>query len=202
MGGYIDLPHENTWVERAWHFKVEIKPPCAEVDWLPSMNMIVEKESFVAVSGFNESLITCEDVDLGMRLKSQGSIFYDQKICVVHLGEAKTLKHFFLKEKWRGQSNLRGFFEHNFDYREIPSVFLPVVYLVGYLSIVPIVLFQGTSWLFWSVLSFILFVPLFRACLICKRASVIHLILPLTLLWLTYYTARGCALLSTTSVRK
>lgn len=35
------------------------------VDWLPSANFIVKSECFKLIGGFNDSLVTCEDVDLG-----------------------------------------------------------------------------------------------------------------------------------------
>jgi hypothetical protein len=36
----------------------------AEVSWLPSMNLLVRRTTFVLIGGFSETLATAEEVDL------------------------------------------------------------------------------------------------------------------------------------------
>ena len=119
------VPDDATWVQKTWFAVRKKKMDLCETDWLESMNMFVRREAFAASGGFNESLITCEDYDLSMRLKQYGSIISDSSIVAVHHGEAATVRHFFRKELWRGKSNFAGMMQHGLTMSEIPSLFAP-----------------------------------------------------------------------------
>lgn len=121
------VPEQSTWVQRAW-FHVRRKKGCVETDWLESMNMFVRREAFEEVGGFNAELVTCEDYDLSLRLRRHGRLVSDDRIVAVHHGEAASVAHFFRKEHWRALGNLRGIGSHSFEWRELPSVLLPLVY--------------------------------------------------------------------------
>ena len=99
LGGYVDIPCDATWVEKTWHLKQEFRPAIKAVEWVSSMNMVVRKDSFIAIGGFDQDLITCEDVNLCKRLAVKGKIVYVERLKCVHKGEAKTLKQFFYKER-------------------------------------------------------------------------------------------------------
>jgi glycosyltransferase involved in cell wall biosynthesis len=121
------VPDDSTWVQRTW-FYVRMKKGAFETDWLESMNMFVRREAFEQVSGFNAELVTCEDYDLSLRLQKLGRLISDDRIVAVHHGEAANLGHFFRKEHWRALGNLRGMGSHTFNWRELPSVLLPLIY--------------------------------------------------------------------------
>jgi GT2 family glycosyltransferase len=121
-------PANATWVQDTW-FLIRKKPSrVQDVDWLESMNLFVRKSDFVAVGGFDETLETCEDVDLCYRLRERGRIISDVDIKAIHYGEASTIREFTRKEIWRGASNFRGAFRHGFSLQEIPSLFIPIYY--------------------------------------------------------------------------
>jgi glycosyltransferase involved in cell wall biosynthesis len=121
-------PPDSTWVQRAW-FLIRSKEEIVQrVEWLESMNLFVDRERFLAAGGFNESLQTCEDVDLCYRLSTLGSIVSDSRIHVIHHGEARTLREFIGKEFWRGRSNLSGLRSHGLARRELPSLAVPVYF--------------------------------------------------------------------------
>lgn len=101
------------------------------VDWLPSANIIVRSEIFNLIGGFNESLLTCEDVDLGYRLRKHGDILYDPNIVVYHLREPKTFKDFFKKEVWHARGNISGIASHGLKISEIPSFVAPFLFGIG-----------------------------------------------------------------------
>ena len=122
------VPLEATWVQKAWYLLRQKQQPVEKVDWLESMNFFVRKKDFFQVMGFDESLDTCEDVDLSYRLAKKGSIVADQSIQVIHLGEAATLGIFIKKEFWRGTSNFLGVFKHGLSLKEIPSLGVPVYF--------------------------------------------------------------------------
>jgi glycosyltransferase involved in cell wall biosynthesis len=124
------IPANPTWVQTSWFWVRKKNTMVTEINWLESMNMFVFKKIYERVGGFNESLITCEDVDLSYRLSEHGKIISDQNIQAVHHGEAKDIIEFFKKERWRGKSNYVGLRQHGLRLAEIPSLLLPIYYLV------------------------------------------------------------------------
>ena len=58
------VPDRATWVQRAWFLIRRKGRGAGEVAWLESMNMFVRRGAFLAVGGFDERLVTCEDYDL------------------------------------------------------------------------------------------------------------------------------------------
>lgn len=126
------IPENPTWVERAWFLVRECKEEVREREWQESTNMFVPKEIFEKVGGFNEKLTTCEDVDLSYRLAKFGRILADKRIVAIHHRDPKTIKEFFLKEKWRGKSNYTGLLQHGLKMSELPSLLLPL-YFAGML---------------------------------------------------------------------
>jgi len=121
-------PEDSTWVQRTWFFVRMKKQDVMDVQWLESMNLFVRKSQFFEIRGFNEQLVTCEDVDLSYRMSRMGRIVADKHISAVHLGEAGTMREFFRKELWRGQSNLKGAFSHGISLKELPSLVVPVYF--------------------------------------------------------------------------
>jgi GT2 family glycosyltransferase len=130
FGGPPDVPADATWVQRAWLLVRRKAQDVQQVEWLESMNMFVRREAFTAVGGFDESLRTCEDYDLSLRLAKRGRIVADAAINAVHHGEAATLSHFYRKERWRGIGNFHGLRRHGWCWRELPSLMMPPAYLL------------------------------------------------------------------------
>lgn len=122
------VPEDATWVQKAWFSVRKKKVDVGETDWLESMNLFVRREVFTASGGFDQSLITCEDYDLTLRLKQHGSLLCDSSIVAIHHGEAATVGHFFRKELWRGKSNFAGMMQHGVTLAEIPSLVLPTLH--------------------------------------------------------------------------
>jgi len=134
FGSPPGIPERSTWVQRCWYqIRRKGKPsdPPLKVEWLESMNLFVRRDIFQSVNGFDTSLITCEDYDLGVRLKAFGDIVCDPGIQAVHHGEAHTVKRFYEKERWRGVSNISGLRTHGFTWSELPSLLFPLVHIVA-----------------------------------------------------------------------
>ena len=121
------VPDRANWVQQAWFLIRRKGRGAGQVAWLESMNMFVRRRAFLAVGGFDERLLTCEDYDLSLRLGRTGKLLNDPRVAAVHHGEAASLGHFFRKEYWRGTSNLAGVLAHGLSPRELPSLALPVV---------------------------------------------------------------------------
>lgn len=203
LGGGIDIPLKSTWVEKTWNLILKSMPEEGNVEHVASMNMFIKNDIFMKVGGFNEHLTTAEDVDLCLRMKNFGKIIYASKANVVHLGEAKNLKHFFLKERWRGQTNWLGILSHGLHFRELPSLILPLYYFYFYFIFIPFLIFIHIP-LYIIITHFILFfiIPVIRSSFICLRLRHILYFFPLTFLWWLYYTARAVAIISVTERRK
>lgn len=128
FGSPVVVPDGGTWVQNAW-FHVRGKPNLVvDVNWLESANLFVKRKAFVAVSGFNESLVTCEDYDLTQRLKEIGRLVSDFRVRAIHYREPATVLEFIKKEMWRSKSNYSGLLKRKIDMAEIPSLVLPVIY--------------------------------------------------------------------------
>jgi glycosyltransferase involved in cell wall biosynthesis len=131
-GCFPDVPKDATWVQQTWDLHQRGRQSEAEptpVSWLSSMNVIVRRDDFLAVSGFNESLETAEDVDLCYRLGQRGTILYNPAMKAVHWGEASDLGRFWRKEVWRGLGNLSGVLSHGLRWDELPSLGYPLYVL-------------------------------------------------------------------------
>jgi glycosyltransferase involved in cell wall biosynthesis len=133
-GCFPGVPKKATWVQRAWDVHQRGRQHASAphpVAWLPSMNLIVRRKDFLAVSGFNEQLETTEDVDLCYRLGQRGTILWNPAMEAVHWGEARDLRTFWRKERWRSTSNLRGVLSHGLRWDELPSLGYPLYVLCG-----------------------------------------------------------------------
>ncbi len=113
-GSYYDVPEQSTWVERAWW---SFRPRHEHrATFIISGNLIVRKAAFDAIGGFDATLVTDEDTDLSRRLVAAGAVLVEApSVRVIHLGNAKTLRHFYRKEKWHATSILATMRAHRID---------------------------------------------------------------------------------------
>ena len=92
--------------------------------------MAVRRRAFVEVGGFDETLTTCEDVDLCNRLRRAGwELLSDSRLYSVHLGDPKTLREVFLGELWRGQDNLKVSLRGPIVWSDLSGIVLPILSL-------------------------------------------------------------------------
>lgn len=200
FGSPPEVPPDATWVQRTWFQVRRKRPPVGETAWLESMNMFVRRESFALAGGFDESLATCEDYDLSLRLARLGLLWADDRIVAFHYGEARDLGHFYRKERWRGIGNLKGVLHHGVRLAELPSLLFPVAHclvaLALPLTLVPVlvgwvapIVFCLVAGLFaaWQLLILLLAYLKFGAGLSAR-------FLRLFVLLNVYYFARGVAL--------
>lgn len=124
-GAPPSIPAEASWVQRAWYVIRRKKDEIQAVEWLESMNLFVPREKFAEIGGFDEALVTCEDVDFCYRASKTGKVIADSRLKVVHWGEAATLRIFFKKEYWRASSSIEGALRHGLRLGEMASLILP-----------------------------------------------------------------------------
>ena len=162
------VPQEATWVQKTWYLVRRKKNKIADVDWLESMNLFVRRKDFIDIGGFNESLVTCEDVDFSYRLKPKGRVLSDDTVQVIHMGEADTVKNFYRKELWRGRSNLAGFFSHGFTIKELPSLSIPLYYGL-FIPLMALLAGLIQQWNFLFLLLIFLVIPSFALILLVGK---------------------------------
>jgi len=190
------IPTDSTWVTRTWHLQISGREDYAQRMWLGSANIMVNRSAFLEVGGFDETLETCEDVDLGYRMSQQYKIQSDKRIHAIHLGETSTLKEFFNKEVWRGRSNYAGLSRHGIETSEIPSLVQPPVTLLGLVGIPLALIFHSSTLLILSILLFASY-PLARSILIARRTKRWSLFPHLMAVWTVYSSARAYSFVKT-----
>jgi len=73
--------------------------------------MIMSRELFNNLNGFNPNLETGEDYDISMRAKELGAVIIDNhKLKVIHDGYPKTLLDFIKREYWHGKGDAISIF--------------------------------------------------------------------------------------------
>jgi len=190
VGSSPNIPLYSTWVAKAWFLQKLARPEHFERPWLPSMNMVVRKNAFTAIGGFNEALITGEDVDFGLRLSEKYKIIDSNKVTCIHHGEAQTLLKFFLKEYWRGTHNIHGLFSHGFYLKELPSILFPLLGIISIYSL-PISLYNQSF--LYIASSFFIF-PLLKSAVICSKTNQFRYFAKLLAVWSVYLVARSVSL--------
>lgn len=205
-GCFPGIPQDATWVQRTWDIHQRGYSKCGNlisVPWLPSMNLIVRRDAFLAVGGFNEALETAEDVDLCYRLGKLGMILNNPAMEAIHWGEARDLRTFWRKEVWRGMGNLKGIFSHGLRWDEIPSLGYPLYMMC---CVVWFIMGIGADlWfeqLFFVPLSLVFlglpawFLALHKACQAERPAAILRLFI----LYFTYGFARAFSIIKTWAV--
>jgi GT2 family glycosyltransferase len=157
-------PSPGTWVQRMYGLLRGRSQGIADVPWLGSGNLVVWRWAFEQVGGFDESLHTCEDVDLCQRLRAANlRLIGDERLLSVHLGDPATLRALFTSERWRGRDNLRVSLQGGLSLRDLPGVLAPVLGVgFGSVAIVGVLLspFWGGRSLVWSAIAIASFIAL------------------------------------------
>ena len=132
IAGTLCTSPSTTWVQRAYDRFRKHPKKTKDVEWLGSGNMLVQKELFVKLNGFDESLETCEDVDFCQRARKNGwRIIANPEMKSIHFGDPATLKNLFLGELWRGRNNFRVTMKGPITLRALLSLAIPALNLLG-----------------------------------------------------------------------
>jgi GT2 family glycosyltransferase len=149
-GALYTPPPDGTWTQRMFGVLRGRTMGRSDAAWLGSGNLAVRRAVFEQVRGFDESLETCEDVDLCQRIRQAGHrIVADERLASIHFGDPKSLRELFLSERWRGRDNIRVSLRSRLGLRDLPSVVIPVVDALALIAVVlglvaaPLVGFTG-----------------------------------------------------------
>jgi GT2 family glycosyltransferase len=171
LGSPYSPPPAPTWVQ-AWYdglrdHATQTRP----AEWLGAGNLVVRRDAFEAVGGFDESLETCEDVDLCFKLRRAGyTILNVPGMRSIHHGDPPTLGRLFRSELWRGRDNIRvSLRQRPMSFRNALSVVMPIAQLGLVLGAVTGALLGSTSG--WRVAAVCL---LGVALMVAARAALVY----------------------------
>jgi len=186
-GSICCIPDNATWVERAWWSFG--RKDATRVNYINTGNFIIRKEAFEAVNGFDESLISDEDSDIGSRLNKEEFWLLDNpKIRAIHLGNAKTLSAFMRKEKWHATSIIDGLVSGGID-KAMIMTFIFMALVLGSLLAIPLAI--KSPHLLLPIIGMILFVPLLTSLFRSIQYANYRYFFFLTVLYFVFYSARS-----------
>src|SRR4051812_5051616 len=200
LGAHYLLPENSSWVGRTWH-RYQEASKSGEVSHVPAGDLIMRREDFLKLGGFDETIQTNEDYELCDRARKAGMhVRAFPQIGVIHLGTAQSLRVFFRKQAWHGTHVIKVFFRDPLKSHNRKAVFFAAYALLGLLAVaVGLVWTIGWrgSWLLpmtgFAALCLPPLVLAVRQVLSSRRYSDFF---PLFALYLTYGIARAKALIS------
>lgn len=128
-------PKNSTWVEDTLdrlskRRGVDVGNKISKVKWIGTSNLLIKRDLFYKIGGFDERLLSAEDYDLCERLSSYGNIYLDQQNKTIHLRNSKTLFELFRREQVRGQNSLIHWIRSGFRFYEAPSIIMPFLFIL------------------------------------------------------------------------
>ena len=136
VGALCVPPPNGTNVQRLYGVLRGRTKGRGDARWLGAGNLVVRREVFDQLNGFDELLETCEDVDLCQRIRAAGwRLVADERLVNVHLGDPATLRSVFTSERWRGRDNLRVSFRGAPEWRDWPGILFPLLQAASLLAI-------------------------------------------------------------------
>jgi len=192
-GGPPVPPVTASWVQKTWFLMPANAYEYEEREWIGTIDLFVHKNIFEKIGGFNEDLLTCEDVDFCYRVSQYGKIISDKNIIVTHLREADSVKEFFKKEIWRGRGNIKGAFKHGIKLKEIPSLAIPFYFAFFLPVLVLITLWTSNFFMGFLVLLAAVFPGLLILFKVRHKKAGVILKIQLFFLSYIYFIARSMA---------
>jgi glycosyltransferase involved in cell wall biosynthesis len=185
-GALCEVPEDAGWMEKAWFSQ---KPDeTRKAKYMNTANLIVRKDVFHSVGGFDESLVTDEDCEFGERLNRDGHyMLEDPAIRVIHLGNPPTLGAFYLREKWHATSVLELGAAALQNLPTLISIFFAITLVLGLIAVLAAI-FANLNYL-WLLL-LIPVIPLLTAVYRANQFNKYRYLPALTLLWGVFYLAR------------
>jgi glycosyltransferase involved in cell wall biosynthesis len=192
-GARCVTPQGASWIEKVWFDSISKQP-----SYINGSNIITNKTTMDLIGGFDEELETGEDVDLCVKAQdSYGvDIIVNNGYISIHHGFPKTLKHFFMRERWHAKGDLNSL--HTFLKSKVAlasSLFL----FLNTTLIASALLGSGL----YSMLSFIMILLLcISSALSTFKGQRLRTLSLASLLYYIYYLGRAASLLERVSLRK
>ena len=144
-GGGYDLRPKPFWLEKAWLLKTDQPPK----DLLGGC-IIINKNHFFSIGGFDEKITSGEDTKLTISLKKKGyKVIMDSALNVIHLGNPIKLGHFFTRQVWHSENYLQNFSDSIKD----PTFYLVIAFLASIVTMVLFIILNNSEVLLFFLLS-------------------------------------------------
>jgi len=200
LGAHYLLPEDSTWVGRTWH-RYQEAPKSGEVSHVPAGDLIMRREDFLRLGGFDETIQTNEDYELCERARKSGmQVRAFPGIGVVHLGTAQSLQVFFRKQAWHGTHVIKVFLRDVLKSHNRKAVFFAgytLLCLFGVIfGVVATVISPKNWWLPGAGFAALCLPPAVLSARQILASGRWRDSFPLFVLYLTYGIARASALLS------
>lgn len=190
-GSIYDLPESPAWVEETWYSFRPTTPTDTHV--LLGGNLVVDREIFDSVGGFDEKLITDEDTEICLRLQANGyGIKENPAVRVIHLGNPKTMRQFYRKIRWQSTSILNTMLKQKLDKPMAMTLLfmLACSYLLIALATLPFVRLP-----LFAVVALVLVIPLITALYRFWQYRYFRFFFQHWILFLIFYVARSVTVL-------
>ncbi len=182
-GSTVSTPSDAPWLIRAWFAGLDTK----RRNYINGAHIIVSRNVFEELDGFDELLETGEDTDFSYRASEAGkAVHLDQALKVIHYGYPDTLKKFFKRERWHGRGNFTTFK----SMKTKTSIFVLTLFLMFMLGIS--LLFVGNIW---GIIAFVFAFMGTSLMYGIKRMNKLSDLIPCTFLSGTFFLGRMTALI-------
>lgn len=200
LGANYLLPEDSTWVGRIWHRYQEAAKSGA-VSHVPAGDLIMRREDFLRLGGFDETIQTNEDYELCERARKSGmQVRAFPRIGVVHLGMAQSLRVFFRKQAWHGTHVIKVFLRDVLKSHNRKAVFFAAYTLLSLFAVifgvVATIISPKIWWLPVAGFAALCLPPALLSARQVLASGRLPDFFPLFVLYLTYGMARARALLS------
>jgi glycosyltransferase involved in cell wall biosynthesis len=190
-GSLCGISDENNWIERAWFAPRTTR---TEAKYINSGHLILPRDLFWKIGGFNAQLETGEDYEFCARAREMGvQIENDPELKVMHAGYPKTIKRFFVRERWHARGDFTSI---SATATSKPALVCTACLVMALACIFGVVLFPK----YWCVfpvgyLFFLASVSLVSAIYRCRSVStsILDIIMSFAL-FMVYFTARTVSL--------
>jgi glycosyltransferase involved in cell wall biosynthesis len=197
LGAPYGIPERSTWVGKSWYQHQQRK--LGSVSYVPGGTLMISKQDFTLVGGFDESLQTNEDYEFCQRAFTAGlPILAFAELQVCHLGTPQTLTAFYQKQRWHGKHVFKVFFRSLPRLRNLMAVafaFYVLSCIFGLAAGLVILVGMGR----WEVTSFFAVALLAPPIALSVRSNLRRegrfTFLPLAMLLLTFGVARAACLM-------
>jgi glycosyltransferase involved in cell wall biosynthesis len=102
-GDVCDVAPAPSWIEQHWFRAIYER---GSRNYMNSGNLVIVRDDFLAIGGFDEALVTGEDSDLCLRGVARGMTLTPRRaLHAHHLGYPRTLSQFMRREAWHGRGD-------------------------------------------------------------------------------------------------
>ena len=192
-GSWYSVPEDSKWIEKYWFEPLQH----GDNTHINSGHLIISRELFDEIGGFDGRLETGEDYDISMRAKAAGlQIIDDINLKVIHEGYPKSLIEFIKREYWHGKGDadsVRTFIASK-------VAVLGVVFVVLHIALVLAAL--TSEIILVPVLAAFILIIIFGSSFLKYKKEPLPTIFVNTVLYYFYFWARGASVLSLAGMRK